>query len=231
MSAAPRRAALISLAVAIGLATQAAPAAAESPWSAELEVASEYMSKGRSRSDGRPHAGLKVERSFGAVYVGGWAGTQTASNGADSQTNIYAGVTVEPASWEVTVDLEYKRRWNTTPGADSDAVELNIGAERSFGDTTLALSLDSTPDNYGSTRQSVWAEAELERAISERWSVVGGIGRREQVASPDYTAWNVGAVVHLTERVDLDVRYFDTDGHEYDDSYDGRAAVSLFVSF
>ena len=50
-------------------------------FSAELDLATEYMSKGRSRSDGRPHAGLTLERSSGAVYVGAWAGTVTATSG------------------------------------------------------------------------------------------------------------------------------------------------------
>ena len=37
------------------------------------------------------------------------------------------------------------------------------------------------------------------------------VGRREQVNSRDYTAWNIGADVRLTDWASLDLRYYDTD--------------------
>lgn len=221
----------LALLAASSTGASAQPSTQNDPWAFELEVASEYMSKGRSRSDGRPHIGLEAERAFGALHVGGWAGTATASNGADSQTNVYAGVALEPGSWEIDVNLEYKRRWNTTPGADADAVAVSVEAERAFGPHLLTLELEGTPDNYGATKQSVWAEVELERAVGARWSVVAGVGRREQAASPDYTAWNAGAILKLTESAELDIRWSDTDGHANDDSYDGRVVAALIVSF
>jgi uncharacterized protein (TIGR02001 family) len=205
--------------------------AADSPWSAELDLATEYMSKGRSRSDGRPHAGLTLERSSGAVYVGAWAGTVTATNGADAQTNLYVGAVENFGEWELETRLAHKRRWNTAAGSDDTAVELRFQASREIGENELTLRVDATPDNYGPTEQSIWTEASVERAMSDGWTLSAELGRREQVASPDYTAWNVGATYALSEHAELDLRFYDTDGHEFDDSYDSRAVLALTISF
>jgi opacity protein-like surface antigen len=47
----------------------------------------------------------------------------------------------------------------------------------------------------------------------------------------DYTTWNVGAAYQLTSRLAVDVRYHDTDEHDFGDIYGSRAVASLKASF
>jgi hypothetical protein len=100
-----------------------------------------------------------------------------------------------------------------------------------MGANRLRFRLQGTPNNYGPTKQSSFLEADLGRRLSERWSTSAAIGRREQTEGPDYTAWNAGATVALAANVDLDVRWYDTNRHGLDDTFDGRAVAAVTFTY
>jgi uncharacterized protein (TIGR02001 family) len=214
------------------LALIAAPAdAQDDPWTIELDLATDYVSKGRSRSQGDPHIGLTVERAFGDFYVGGWAGSINATNGSDEQTNLYVGVGHELAGWDLGAEIAHKRRWNMTPGSEDWTYETTLIASRSTGPNRLRFRLQGTPNNYGPTKQSYFLETDFRRRLNESWTASTAVARREQTAAPDYTTWNAGATVALADAVDLDLRWYDTNRHDLDDSFDGRAVAKLTFGF
>ena len=226
------RPALLSLAVASCLLELPAPAAArDHPWTIELDLASDHVSKGRSRSQGDPHIGLTVERAFGSFTFGAWAGSINATNGADAQTNLYVGAEHDLADWTLGAQLAHKRRWNMTPGSEDRTYETTLSASRTMGANRLRFRLQGTPNNYGPTRQSYYLETDLRRRIGKRWSISAGLGRREQTQGPDYAAWNLGATVALTTNVDLDARWYDTNRHGLDDTFDGRAVAAVTFTY
>ena len=57
------------------------------------------------------------------------------------------------------------------------------------------------------------------------------VADRSADGGADYVAWNVGVKRKLTERVAVDLRWFDTDGHSFGESYEGRLVGALSLSF
>jgi uncharacterized protein (TIGR02001 family) len=131
------------------------------PWSLEVDLASDYISKGISRSGGDPHVALSIERAFGMAYVGGWVGTIDATRGGDLQTDLYAGVGGQAEDWGLDARLARKRRWNVGGGAQDTIWEVRFDADRSFGANEVDLRLDLTADNYDAVEESAYVEAGL----------------------------------------------------------------------
>ena len=68
--------------------------------------------------------------------------------------------------------------------------------------------------------------------FTPRLEGTAAIGRREQRNSIDYTGWNVGATYALTQNLDLDVRYYDTDVDLPDDQkYDDTVVAEIRLAF
>lgn len=210
-----------------------APAAlAEDAWSGHLRIATDYISEGASRSHGEPQFALIVQhRLGGAAYAAVKASTADATGGADAQTNAFVGVKGAFAGWDVGARVTHRRRWNARGGIQDWSFEGRLEAARSFGPNRLRLRLDATPDNWGATRQAYFPEIELSRRLGARWSVLGALAHREEVAGVDYGAWHVGAAAKLGRGRTLDLRWYDTDGHENGSAYKARVVAALSVDF
>jgi opacity protein-like surface antigen len=57
------------------------------------------------------------------------------------------------------------------------------------------------------------------------------VGRQFVSSDLDYTTWNLGAAYQLTPHLAVDVRYHDTDEHDFGDIYGARAVASLKATF
>jgi len=218
-------------AAAAGLALAAQDAArAQDGWNVSFVGATEYISKGAGKSDG-PHGALTVERAFGRAYAGGWIGKVSTSKGADAEAHLYAGV--KPTLAGVNFDLRayYKTLPGTVPGVQQDLFEARVDASRSFGPTRLRLRAEYSPDSYASVGQAWWFEAEARQKLSERLSLVGAVGRREQDGGASYTAWNAGLRAAVSKTLDLDVRWYDTDARGLGDAYNGRVVAAVTARF
>ena len=75
--------------------------------------------------------------------------------------------------------------------------------------------------------------AEVNGAVSpaDKWTVSGAVGRQWVSSDLDYTTWNLGAAYQLTSNLAVDVRYHDTDEHDFGDIYGSRAVASLKATF
>jgi uncharacterized protein (TIGR02001 family) len=221
----------LSTALATALIAFAPAAAQDDPWTIELDLATDYVSKGRSRSQGDPHAGVTIERAFGAFTVGAWAGSINATNGSDAQTNVYVGAEREFAGWDLGAQVAHKRRWNMTPDSEDWTYETTLSATRTAGPNRFRLRLQGTPNNYGPTKQSYFLEGGYRRRLNESWFASTALARREQTDAPDYTTWNVGATVEVAPDIDLDLRWYDTNREDLDASFDGRAVAAVTFAF
>ena len=97
---------------------------------------------------------------------------------------------------------------------------------------TLGAAVYYSPDFFGAAEDDA-TYAEVNGAVSpaDKWTVSGAVGRQWVSSDLDYTTWNLGAAYQLTDHLALDVRYFDTDEHDFGSSYDSRVVASLKAVF
>lgn len=220
--------------VAVGLALAALPglaAAADDPWAVKTTLASEYVSKGTGKSAGDPVLQVDVGYDFGPVYVGAWGSNADTSQGGDSEFHAYVGAT--PKAGDVSFDLRamLKTMPGTADGVQSEWLELRADAAMPVAGTDLRLRVEYSPDNYAATEAAWWVEAQASRKIARNWKVSAAYGLREQDGGADYRAWNAGVTWNATDRLALDLRWYDTDSHERGENYDGRVYVAATVAF
>nr|WP_312164846.1 TorF family putative porin [Brevundimonas diminuta] len=197
-------------------------------------IGSDYVFRGVSQNEGDPAISAGVDVTQGLFYAGAWAGNVSFAGDADTDAEIdlYAGV--RPAfggfDWDFgVVGYVYAGQ---PDGADYDYVELKTAASRAVGPATLGAAVYYSPDFFGASEDEA-TYAEINAAISpaDKWTLSAALGRQWVSSDFDYTTWNLGAAYQLTERLGLDVRYFDTDEHGFGSAYDSRVVASLKANF
>lgn len=219
---------------ALGLLLAALPAAAvaaDDPWAVKATLASEYISKGTGKSAEDPAFQLDVSYDFGPAYVGAWGSNADVSQGGDSELHAYVGA--RPKLGDVSFDLRamLKTMPGTRDGVQSEWLELRADAAMPVAGTDLRLRVEYSPDNYAATEAAWWVEAQASRKLAKDWKVSAAYGLREQDGGADYRAWNAGVTWKATDRLALDLRWYDTDSHERGVNYDGRLFASATVAF
>ena len=224
--------------IALGLCS--APAKAQDAASQKTgpEVAfnaalgSDYVFRGVSQTEGDPAISAGVDVTQGLFYAGAWAGNVSFAGDADTDAEIdlYAGVRPEFGgfNWDFGVVSYFYA--GQPDGADY--VELKAATSRAVGPATLGAAIYYSPDFFGATEDEA-TYAEINGAISpaDKWTISAAVGRQWVSSDFDYTTWNLGAAYQLTDNLALDVRYFDTDEHDFGAAYDGRVAASLKATF
>ena len=216
---------------ALILAPVAAHAAADGDLSLQAGVASDYISKGISKTQGDPQIWGRAEYARGDAYVGTWASNVKIPQRSDAEVHFYAGY--KPEAWGYDFDFIafYKTYPGTLDGVDHDLVEFRGDVGRTIGPLNARLRVEWTPDNFGSSEEALWVEGRAAWKVARKTELSAAIGRREQEGGNDYTAWNVGVKRSLIDRLSADLRWYDTNGHDFGDNYDGRLVVALTASF
>jgi uncharacterized protein (TIGR02001 family) len=219
------------LACVLATPALAQEAATESPWSFEVVLESEYISKGTGKSEGEPALELGVKRELGPAYAGAWAGTVKTSQGGDAEVHLYVGAATDVGPFELDGRITYKTAPGTADGFQDDWIELRGVASTEVAGTELSLKVEFSPDNYALTKEAWWIEGEASREVAPGWTVSAAYGAREQNGGADYRAWNAGVTWEVREGVELDLRWYDTDSHDLGENYDGRVFAALILSF
>lgn len=215
----------------IACALLAPGAAMAGGWSVKPTLASEYISKGTGKSAGDPAFQLDVNYDLGPVYLGGWGSNADVSQGGDSELHAYIGA--KPKLGEVGFDLRamLKTMPGTREGVQSEWLELRADATMPVAGTDLRLRIEYSPDNYAATEAAWWVEGQVSRKLATDWRVSAAYGLREQDGGADYRAWNAGVTWKATDKLALDLRWYDTDSHERGVNYDGRLFASATLAF
>lgn len=200
-------------------------------WTVEATVASQYVSKGTGKSGGDGAVQLEATWDFDPIYVGAWGGNADVSQGGDAELHAYVGIT--PALGDIAFDLRAiaKTMPGTPEGVQSEWLEFRAEASAPLAGTDLRLRVEYSPDNYAATQAAWWIEAQASRKVAEDWRVSAAYGLREQDGGADYRAWNAGVTWNASERLALDLRWYDTDSHALGENYDGRVHASATVAF
>lgn len=213
-------------------ATATLPAVATAQdFSGQIGVASEYIGKGLGKSAGDPSVFGSAEVEAGDFYANVFVSTAELSSGADSEIVSAIGYTPEVAGFDLDLSIVNRDLPGTRAGVDSNFMEYQADISRDLGPVAARLRINYTPDGFAATQEAWWIEAQGTIALDSRTKASAAIADRSADGGAEYVAWNVGVKRKLTDRIALDVRWFDTDGHSFGEAFEGRLVGALSFSF
>ncbi len=202
--------------------------------SANAAASSDYVFRGVSQTEEEPAISAGIDASVGAFYAGAWASNVSFPGDDDTQAEIdlYGGFRPEVAGWSLDLGVVGYLYASQPDGADYDYVELKAAASRAVGPATVGAAVYWSPDFFGASEdEATYVEANAAFSPANRWTISGAVGRQFVSSDFDYTTWNLGAAYQLTSNLAVDVRYHDTDEHDFGDIYGARAVASLKAAF
>ncbi len=228
-------------ALKIALAAAAATVALGGVASAEelklaynLGITSDYVFRGVSQTQQDPAYQGGIDASYGIGYAGVWASNvDFGTSDPNAEIDLYAGV--KPVVGDTNLDLGviyygYVEDKGLTPG-QFGYFELKAAASRAFGPATLGVAAYYSPEFPGKGGDATYVEGNAAMPIAPKFTLSGAVGHQSIKNYTDYNTWNIGVSYALTEKLSLDVRYWDTDEHGLGKIYGSRGAVSLKAAF
>jgi uncharacterized protein (TIGR02001 family) len=197
----------------------------------QIGVATQYVGKGVGKSAEDPSVFGSAEVSSGAFYASVFASTAELSQGSDAEIISAIGYRPEVAGFDLDLAVINRDLPGTRAGVDGNYMEYQADVSRKLGRISTRLRFNYTPDGFAGTQEAWWIEAQGAVALHENTKASAAIASRTADGGAEYVAWNAGVKHKLTDRVALDVRWFDTDGHSYGEAYEGRLVGALSVSF
>jgi uncharacterized protein (TIGR02001 family) len=221
------------LAVSAAAFFAASAHAADKPFfdiSGQITVATDGMSKDTSETGNDPQGTAYIQAAHGPLFAGIKVKNITNSEGADSQQEYVLGVKGRKAGFQLGLQAAYKIKVGAKH-TQNEYVEWKGSVSRSFGSTTAKVEVEYSPDSSGSTEEAIWVDASLSQKLTAKWSVSGGIGARRLTPAKDYNGVNLGVTYALLPATSLDLRYYDTDRHEYGEKNKPHLVLKLAQKF
>ncbi|QTC89954.1 TorF family putative porin [Brevundimonas goettingensis] len=215
---------------AIGVVAMAGAAQAADPVSMQIGAATQYLGKGVGKSNDQPSYSGSIEVNHNGFYGSLFAATAELSQGADAEILTTVGYrrTISGVAFDAAVinrDLPGTRK-----GVDANYTEYQVDASRKFGPVSTRFRVNYTHDGFAATQEAWWVELQGGVSVDSKTKATFAIADRTADGGAEYTAWNIGAKRKLNDRISLDLRWYDTDGHEYGNQYDGRLVAALTLS-
>ena len=243
-------AAIALFAVTSGLASQAAAQTADTdtaqnpsqsianPYAPKfafnVAVGSDYVFRGVSQTEEEPAISGGIDVTSGSFYAGTWASNVSfpGDHDTNAEIDLYGGIRPEFAGFNLDLGVIGYLYASQPDGADYDYVEFKAAASRAFGPATLGAAVYYSPDFFGASEdEATYVEANAAVSPADKWTISGAVGHQFVSSAFDYTTWNAGAAYQLTSNLAVDVRYHDTDEHDFGDIYGSRAVASLKATF
>lgn len=230
----------LALAATAALATLGGVAAAQDlSVSYNLGISSDYVFRGVSQTQEDPQIFGGADLSYGIGYAGVWASNvDFGSDDPSAEIDVYGGV--KPTIGDVSLDfgvLYYGYVKDKGYPGKYSYTELKAAAAKPFGPVTLGAAAYWSPEFPGNGGEATYLELNAALPLKEKFTVSGAVGYQTVDTEgyyglgKDYTTWNLGVTYALTDKLGVDVRYWDTDEHDYGKIYDSRLAVALKASF
>ena len=229
-----RSAVAITALLTLGSIASAAAAQTSGPrWSFNAAATSDYVFRGVSQTEEDVALSAGADVTVNQFYAGAWASNVSfPGDDTNAEIDLYGGVRPEVAGWNLDLGVVGYFYTGQPDAADYDYVELKAAASRAIGPATVGAALYWSPDFFGASEdEATYVEANAAFSPADKWTVSGAVGRQFLSSDFDYTMWNVGAAYQLTGNLAVDVRYHDTDEHDFGDIYDARAVASLKLVF
>lgn len=177
-----------------------------------IAFTNDYVFRGFSQTDESPaiQAGVDATVSNG-VYIGAWISNVDFGDETDAEIDVYGGYRTELAGFAVDVGAVGYLYAGAPDQPEYDYVEFKAAASRAIGPVTAGAAVFYSPDFFGIDEDATYAEANLSFVPATNWTVSGAVGKQWLDITDDYTTWNAGVSLALTEHVVVDARYYDTD--------------------
>lgn len=225
ISAAPAVAAGVAV-----LALSPAVVAAQSI-SSQVGLASEYVGKGLGKSDENPAVSGSIEVEANGFYASAFASSADISSGAHAEVIAAVGYRTAYAGVKFDAQIMNRDLPGTRAGVDKNYWEYQVDASRKFGPVNARFRVNYTPDGFAATREAWWIEAQGTIALDGKTKASAAIADRSADGGAEYVAWNLGVKRALTDAVSADLRWYDTDGHSFGETYEGRLVAALTYAF
>ena len=222
---------------------------AHAGFSATTTLASDYVFRGISNTDGDPaiQGSFDYEHETG-LYAGAWA--------SNVKFRENAGMDAVDTVQEATIEIDYYAgfagefgngiSWDigalyySYPGAENDLDYDYWEAMGALGHTFEALTLEPeigaevyySPEYFGNSGDATYVSGMLGLSLPREFGLNFSIGRQwfHDDSSLNYTDWKVG-ITRTLRGFDLEVAYTDTDLSKADcddtDICEGRAVLSI----
>ena len=196
-------------------------------------AATDYVWRGVSQTDGPQISGGVDATVGGLVYAGTWISNVDFGTGNDTdfELDFYAGITPQLGPVSLDLGIMYYGYINAPSGSDQDFVEFKLTGTVPVGPATLGAGVYWSDDFFGGTGNATYVELNGSTPISEKFSVSGAVGYQDVDYDGDYTTWNLGVGYALNDFLGLDLRYHDTNEHDFGDLYESRVVLGLTASF
>ena len=241
--------ALLAAAASVAMGGAAMAEDAGLKLSYNVGVASDYIFRGISNTNNKGQIFGGVDASYGIGYAGVW--TSNVDFGFDDpsqEVDLYAGV--KPTVGDVSLDLGVvyygylkdeapeTNRATAYPGSFS-YFEVKAAASKAVGPATVGAAIYYSPEFPSKGGEAIYVEANGSAPIGEKLSLSGAVGFQTVKADGyfsgvdnDYVTWNLGVSAAVTDHLTADIRYSDTDSHNFGKSLYGSAVtVSLKAAF
>jgi uncharacterized protein (TIGR02001 family) len=211
--------------LALGGAAFAQEEESTASFSFNAGVASDYVFRGVSQTDG-PQVFGGVDFSNGPIYAGAWISNVDFGDDTDAEIDLYVGV--KPEAGPVTLDFAYIYYGyiNEPGGADYAYSEFKAAASIPAGPVTIGTAWYYSPEFFGNTGAALYGEVNASYAINDKWSVGGAVGSQDVDIGGQYTTWNIGVGWAPLDKLALDLRYHDSDLN-CGDLCDSRVVLTL----
>lgn len=210
----------LSILISVAAVAMAGTAQAETTYSGNIALATDYAFRGISQTNEDPAVSGGFDVTHGALYAGTWASTiDFAAQDAELELDVYAGW--KPVVGPVTLDLGvvgYLYPSASDDTSELDYVEAKAGASITPAEGfTLGGVLYYSPEFTLDGGDALYAEASAAFTLSDMFSFSGAVGNQSVDAAnyfgpgdDSYTTWNLGGTLTY-EGFGFDVRYVDTD--------------------
>ncbi|WAC48175.1 TorF family putative porin [Asticcacaulis sp. SL142] len=231
-----RKASLLLIATTFGASlgvTSVVQAAESGPFDigGQVSIGNDGVVKGVSETNGNAQAVGTLTVSKGMFFAGTKVKNVKGSDGSDAQTQLFAGIKGDIAGFKTGLQFLYKANQNARPGVDDDFYEWQGDISRTVDKTTVKYTTVYSADSSGSTKEAWWHDLGVSQKLNTKWTVSGSVGLRRVTPKKDYTAYNLGATYALNKTTSLDMRYYDTDKHEYGKRFGDRVVLTLSRKF
>jgi uncharacterized protein (TIGR02001 family) len=219
--------------IVVGLlsAVAAGQACAEDGLSGQIGVATEYVGKGLGKSDGDPAVAGQIEYSRSGFYASLFASTAKLSQGADAEVLTTIGYRTEALGLGLDFSVINRDLPGTRKGVDANYTEYQVDASRKFGAVSTRFRVNYTADGFAGTQEAWWVELQGAVALDAKTRASAAVADRSADGGAEYVAWNLGVKRKLNDAFSVDVRWYDTDGHDYGVNYEGRLVAALTYAF
>lgn len=222
----------ISVISTVAFSLLAATPALAGEVSGKVGLASQYLGKGLGKSDQDPAFSGSIRWTEGPFYGDAFVSQTASTKDAEAEMILTGGYVAEFGGFELDSQLLYREMLGEENGVDSAYFEAQFDLSRDFGDTFSGrFRVNYAPDTYGGGDEAWWVEAQGGANLYKGGKLTAAYAVRRIENGTDYDAWNIGLKHKFTKAISGDLRWYDTDGHEFGERYEGRLVAALTYGF